>query len=106
MAPRINWRKFEINSNYRNDFFPDIDFGSINSIDKKRLICETVLNSSVKFADKLDVSSKFIRLSSHLEIDDKANSIRIISELLLLVSMNLGIDNEEYRFLELLKNSL
>ena len=38
MAPRINWRKFEINSTYRGDFFPDIDFGSMNTIDKKQLI--------------------------------------------------------------------
>jgi hypothetical protein len=106
MAPRINWRKFEINSTYRGNFFPGIDFGLINSVEKKRLICEAVLNSSVNFADKLELSSKYIRLSSHLEIDDKANSIRIIEELLLLVSIGSGIDNEDYRFLELLKNSL
>jgi hypothetical protein len=106
MAPRINWRKFEINSTYRDNFFPEIDFGSINSIEKKQLICEAVLNSSVKFSDKLELSSKYKRLSSHLEIDDKANSIRIIEELLLLVSLNSGIENDEYRFLALLKNSL
>ena len=106
MAPRINWRKFEIISTYRNNFFPDIDFGSIDPVDKKRLIIEIVLKSSDKFAEKLDLSSKYIRLSSHLEIDDKANSRRIIAELLLLVSMDLGTENEDYRFLELLKNSL
>jgi hypothetical protein len=106
MAPRINWRKFEINPNYRGDFFPDIDFGSMNTIDKKQLICGTILNSSIKFSDKLELSSKYDRLSSHLGIDDKANSLRIIEELLLLLPINLGLDNEEYRFLELLKNSL
>ena len=106
MAPRINWRKFEIISTYRNNFLPDIDFGSMNTIDKKQLICGTILNSSIKFSDKLELSSKYDRLSSHLGIDDKANSLRIIEELLLLVSINLGLDNDEYRFLELLKNSL
>jgi hypothetical protein len=106
MAPRINWTKFEINSAYRNDFFPDIDFESIDPVDKKRLIIEVVLKSSDKFPEKLDLSSKYTRLSSHLEIGDKANSMRIVSELLLLVSTNLGIENEDYRFLELLKNSL
>jgi hypothetical protein len=106
MAPRINWRKFEINSTYRGDFFPDIDFGSMDTIEKKELICGTILNFSIKFSDKLDLSSKYDRLSSHLGIDDKANSLRIIEELLLLISINLGLDNDEYRFLELLKNSL
>ena len=106
MAPRINWRKFEINPTYRGDFFPDLDFGSMNTIDKKQLVCGTILNSSIKFSDKLELSSKYDRLSSHLGIDDKANSLRIIEELLLLVPINLGLDNEEYRFLELLKNSL
>ena len=69
-------------------------------VDKKQLICGTILNSSIKFSDKFELSSKYDRLSSHLGIDDKANSLRIIEELLLLVSINLGLDNEEYRFLE------
>ena len=106
MAPRINWGKFEINSTYRDNFFPDLDFVSMNLTDKKQLICGVVLKSSVKFSDKFELSSKYNRLFNHLGIDDKANSLRIIEELLLLVSMHSGIDNDEYRFLELLKNSL
>lgn len=106
MAPRINWGKFEINSTYRGNFFPDLDFVSMNLTEKKLLICGAVLKFSVNFSDKLELSSKYDHLSNHLGIDDKTNSLRIIDELLLLVSVNSGIDNDEYRFLDLLKNSL
>jgi hypothetical protein len=106
MAIRINWQKFVIGPTLRDDFFPGMEFGSNDGAEKKKLICEKVLNSSIRFESDSALSSKYKRLLSHLEIDDKSNSLRIIGELLLLVSISSDVDNKEYRFLELLKNSL
>ena len=89
MASRINWinfgKAFEFNfqSKKKTDF--EFSFSSLQSGEKKELILETLKDSIAVISTDESLHQKFLRLIKHIEIDDKANSLRIIVELLVLL---------------------
>ena len=89
MASRINWinfgKAFEFNfqSKKKTDF--EFSFSSLQSGEKKELILETLKDSIAVISTDESLHQKFLLLIKHIEIDDKANSLRIIVELLVLL---------------------
>jgi len=89
MASRINWvnfgKVFEISFQSKKETDFEFSFSSLQSGEKKELILETLKNSIVDISTDESLHQKFLRLIKHIEIDDKANSLRIIVELLVLL---------------------
>lgn len=89
MAARINWINFgkvlEINLQSKKATDLEFSFSSLQSGEKKELILETLKNSITDISTNEFLHQKFLRLIKHIEIDDKANSLRIIVELLVLL---------------------
>ncbi len=90
MATRINWASFGKKTKFDLVFpqysYSNEDFALLNPESKKKLVIDALNSVQRQTQDVLELSVKFVRLTHHLEIDDKANSIRLISELSLLIS--------------------
>lgn len=90
MAPRINWVNFGTKSKFElavpKSPYSNEDFASLNPELKKKLVMDALNSTQRQTQDDLELSLKFVRLIDHLKIDDKSNSIRLIAELLLLIS--------------------
>ena len=94
MASRINWinfgKVFEISFHFKKETDCEFNFSSLQSGEKKELVLEMVKNSIAGISRDEFLHQKFLRLIKHIEIDDKANSLRIIVELLTL------LENSQY----------
>lgn len=90
MAPRINWASFGTKTKFDLVFpqnsYSNQDFAALNPESKKKLVMDALNSVQRQTQDVMELSVKFVRLTHHLEIDDKANSVRLISELLLLIA--------------------
>ncbi len=90
MAPRINWASFGKKTKFdllvAQYSYSNKDFALLNPESKKKLVMDALNSVQRQTQDVLELSVKFVSLTHHLEIDDKANSVRLISELLLLIS--------------------
>lgn len=90
MAPRINWRSFGTKTKFDLALpqysYSNEDFAALNPESKKKLIMDALNPVQWQTQDVMELNVKFVRLTHHLDIDDKANSVRLISELLLLIS--------------------
>ena len=90
MAPRINWVSFGTKSNFEiticSEFYSNEVFISLSPLLKKKLVIDGLDSSQQLFLENNELLLKFARIISHLEIDDKSNAFRSISEMLLLTS--------------------
>ena len=112
MAPRIKWTSFGAKSIID---FPQADsveskpdFASLDPVNKKNLVVDLLKTFREKNNEFKELSFKFNRLIDHIEIDDKTNSARLITELLLLISTQTAITDsrEVSKFLEGLRSNL
>ena len=112
MAPRIKWISFGAKSiidfPQPGSFESKPDFTSLDPVYKKNLVVNVLKSFREKNNEFKDLSVKFNRLIEHIEIDDKTNSVRLISELLLLISTQTAItdSSEVSNFLESLRSNL
>lgn len=90
MAPRINWARFGTKTKFDLEeskySYSNEGFALLNPELKKKLVLDDLNSVQRQTQDFMELNVKFVRLAHHLEIDDKANSDRLISELLLLIS--------------------
>ena len=90
MAPRINWASFGTKTKFDlvlpQYSYSHKDLEALNPESKKKLVMDALNSVQRQAQDVSELSVKFVRLTHHLEIDDKANSVRLISELLLLIA--------------------
>jgi hypothetical protein len=90
MAPRINWASFGAKAKFdlvlSQNSYSNEDFATLNPESKKKLVLDVLKSVQRQTQDVMELNVKFVRLTHHLEIDDRANSVRLISELLLLIS--------------------
>ena len=90
MAPRINWVSFGTKSKFEFAVtqlpYSNESFASLNPELKKKLVMDALYSAQRQTQNVVGLNVKFVRLIDHLKIDDKSNSIRLISELLLLIS--------------------
>ena len=105
MAARINWKNFgkvsEIKFYSEKKLEAEHIFSTLQSGKKKELVLETLKTSMEKISTDVFLHQKFIRLVKHIEIDDRANSSRIIVELLMLLE-----NSHDFRKFENLTNFL
>ena len=89
MAPRINWASFGTKSNFEimigSEFHSNEVFTALSPLLKKKLVIDGLNYSQQLFPENSELKVKIASVIRHLEIDDKSNAYRLISELLLMI---------------------
>ena len=89
MATRINWINFgqvcEVKIQSEKEQLGELIFSALEAGRKKELVLGTLKISTKELSSEVFLHQKILRLTKHIEIDDRANSSRIIAELLLLL---------------------